>query len=285
MDADWYVDPVGRFHGRYFDGARWTDQVSDDGTLAVDPDWPPVPIGDDEDAVRPDVLSVEGETFELVSTPAVARLIGTGPRRASMLEESPTRVVAVLEDFAPRPQVAPVSPRRRRRVVVMALVALCAALLGLVIWLIARGGESGDPTLADSLDPNDSMQVGSSMILNGASTLGDLSEWHRDFARERGVVLDDSSSCWFGELAGTIVSSVHCGPVGGPDAADLLFDSVPLRFEDVNSGQIVGQIVNPVFDEVTTDVVIAFGLDLVGTPDQPAPPDRQKARGDRATGD
>ena len=41
MDADWYVDPLGRFEGRYFDGAQWTDQVSDGGIAAVDPDWDP----------------------------------------------------------------------------------------------------------------------------------------------------------------------------------------------------------------------------------------------------
>ena len=41
MEPDWYVDPLGRFEGRYFDGEQWTDQVKLDGRLAADPDFPP----------------------------------------------------------------------------------------------------------------------------------------------------------------------------------------------------------------------------------------------------
>jgi|GEM_PF-2300342 len=39
MEAGWFVDPLGRFDGRLFDGAQWTDQVSDGGLLSTDPDW------------------------------------------------------------------------------------------------------------------------------------------------------------------------------------------------------------------------------------------------------
>ena len=40
----WYPDPFGRFSHRYYDGARWTDQVARDGVTAVDPpEWPSVP--------------------------------------------------------------------------------------------------------------------------------------------------------------------------------------------------------------------------------------------------
>lgn len=35
----WFVDPVGRFDGRLFDGQVWTAQVSQDGALTIDPDW------------------------------------------------------------------------------------------------------------------------------------------------------------------------------------------------------------------------------------------------------
>lgn len=45
MEADWYVDPLGRYDGRFFDGEDWTDQVSDSGVLATDPDWPPMAGG------------------------------------------------------------------------------------------------------------------------------------------------------------------------------------------------------------------------------------------------
>lgn len=41
MNGEWFVDPLGRFEGRYFDGNQWTDQVSVNGRLTVDPNWPP----------------------------------------------------------------------------------------------------------------------------------------------------------------------------------------------------------------------------------------------------
>lgn len=35
--ADWYPDPTGRHQLRYFEGAAWTDHVSDGGVVSVDP--------------------------------------------------------------------------------------------------------------------------------------------------------------------------------------------------------------------------------------------------------
>ena len=35
--AGWYPDPTGRHQVRYWDAARWTEHVSDDGVAAVDP--------------------------------------------------------------------------------------------------------------------------------------------------------------------------------------------------------------------------------------------------------
>ena len=44
MEAGWQPDPTGRHEYRYFDGAGWTDNVSDGGTAATDPmDPEPVP--------------------------------------------------------------------------------------------------------------------------------------------------------------------------------------------------------------------------------------------------
>ena len=33
----WYADPTGRHTYRYWDGSRWSNQVSDGGTAAIDP--------------------------------------------------------------------------------------------------------------------------------------------------------------------------------------------------------------------------------------------------------
>jgi uncharacterized protein YxjI len=42
--ANWYPDPTGRHELRYFDGAAWTDHVSDRGITAIDPvAGPPAP--------------------------------------------------------------------------------------------------------------------------------------------------------------------------------------------------------------------------------------------------
>jgi len=35
--AGWFADPTGRYEHRYWDGARWTDQVSHRGEPSVDP--------------------------------------------------------------------------------------------------------------------------------------------------------------------------------------------------------------------------------------------------------
>jgi hypothetical protein len=37
VPAAWYPDPTGRHQQRYWDGARWTDNVADGGQQAVDP--------------------------------------------------------------------------------------------------------------------------------------------------------------------------------------------------------------------------------------------------------
>ncbi len=36
----WYPDPFRRFHHRYHDGSKWTDQVSTDGRQFTDPPTP-----------------------------------------------------------------------------------------------------------------------------------------------------------------------------------------------------------------------------------------------------
>lgn len=35
--ADWHTDPTGRHQYRYWDGTTWTDHVSDNGQVSVDP--------------------------------------------------------------------------------------------------------------------------------------------------------------------------------------------------------------------------------------------------------
>ena len=42
--ANWHADPTGRHELRYWDGAAWTDHVSDQGVTTTDPvDAPAAP--------------------------------------------------------------------------------------------------------------------------------------------------------------------------------------------------------------------------------------------------
>jgi len=73
-EAGWYVDPLGRFQGRFFDGVAWTDQVSVDGRLATDPAWPP----------RTQAASDEPKVVEPVATPPDANTVEPADRRQGM---------------------------------------------------------------------------------------------------------------------------------------------------------------------------------------------------------
>lgn len=83
MIADWYVDPLGRFDGRFFDGVDWTDQVSDGGHLLLDPDWPPATPAVNTSIDRP--VSVGPDP-----TPAIERRYG-GDRRQMNAPSGPDR--------------------------------------------------------------------------------------------------------------------------------------------------------------------------------------------------
>ncbi len=118
MTPDWYVDPLGRYEGRYFDGERWTAQVKDRGRLVIDPDWDrPIAattdaagsnqIGDGQTgenetgagpSATPEFDTNDHNAVEPISTGAV--LVEETPVAAGGMDfsqESPTRQVAVLE--------------------------------------------------------------------------------------------------------------------------------------------------------------------------------------------
>lgn len=70
MEADWYVDPLGRYEGRYFDGNEWTDQVKEEGRLALDPDWNRPPPEAAEAPSKPQTSTTVRSTA-VASTPTV----------------------------------------------------------------------------------------------------------------------------------------------------------------------------------------------------------------------
>jgi len=313
MDADWYVDPLGRFDGRFFDGESWTERVSSDGHLVVDPDF------DMEQSVQPRVAPTLEESS---AEPAVEAVATTGPLRASPIEESPVRIVAVLEESVSG------APDRRRPIRITMVVTLLAvvAALAFVAFLLLRGDETSTQAAAEQVDldavqeervedleagglsdaepgaveelevdsPPDAVdqgtvfaademvEVGALRIANGASMLRELEDWHQGFAADRGIAVGADAGCWLGQLGGAAVQVAQCGPVGGSAETEFLFDLVPLLFEDIDGHQIA----LPVVDNVTTDAVLANALTLVGPADGTAPPRSLEGatRGDRGDG-
>lgn len=81
--ANWYVDPLGRFQGRYFNGTDWTAQVSVNGRLATDPDWPPTtaPVQPGPEA---DVNATSGRAVTSSGTPDAAN--AARPERRSGID-------------------------------------------------------------------------------------------------------------------------------------------------------------------------------------------------------
>lgn len=87
--ANWYVDPLGRFQGRFFDGNEWTDKVSLHGRLATDPAWPPTAepvqpvLQADVEATPAQTAGVSGSA-EAVSTAAPERRAGIDRRQVNL---------------------------------------------------------------------------------------------------------------------------------------------------------------------------------------------------------
>ena len=296
MDADWYVDPLGRYDGRFFDGQMWTERVSSDGRLTLDPDWPPR------------------------EEPAVAPLDHRGPRRATTLAESPVRTVAVLDDLPVANSDRTESRRLATRRAWVMLAAIAALVAIVVLMIVTNNGDNQSGTLADQpvsepidLDdledlepleglveeeapvvdttdqtglavdpaadfaPSERIDVGALTVVNGESVLLALEAWHRGAVGARDITLASGAGCWFGELGGAAVQTVQCGPVAGTADTEYLYDLVPLRMAEIDAGHVA----QPVVEAVTVNTVLANGLDLVGRRNGPPPPVNQDNRGDR----
>jgi hypothetical protein len=168
MDADWYVDPLGRYEGRFFDGERWTERVSDAGAVAIDPAFPrqgteteaPALPEPTEPAVEqpndlPPAIVAPRDDFVLVE-PVVARVDPGRGRKASLMQESPVRTVAVLDSSlvsAPVTSVQPASAggRSGRAPIVWGLLGLIAAL-AVAGLLLLRDDEPGGEAVAEPLE-------------------------------------------------------------------------------------------------------------------------------------
>lgn len=299
MEADWFADPLERFEGRFFNGVTWTEQISDNGVLGIDPDWPPAPAG-----------------------------IAT----ASLLQESPVRIVAIVDRAALAAQGAAAPTAVERRPTRRYVLGLVATLVAIAVAALpfSRSTEGTDDTLEggrtraavengtapddepapspvptateppvapaeeltppevdgvprsdggepDDLRPDDALVVGGLRFVNGRVVLTDLAAWHESFAAKRGLELGAEASCWFASLGSAAVQNAFCGPVGGTAATAWLFDVVPLVFEDRGEGLIA----QPIVGATRSEVALPSGLHLTGPVD---PPRQLEGRGERKSG-
>ncbi|MGK0225664.1 MAG: hypothetical protein ACI8XD_000473 [Thermoproteota archaeon] len=188
IDADWYVDPLGRFEGRFFDGERWTERVSDGGAIAIDPDFiehgteTPVLSGPSEPAAEePNDLSlvaIAAPLDDLVSVePAGVRVRPDRGSKASSMQESPARVVAVLGSSlvrAPGTLVRPASVGGGpgRGPIVLGLLSLIVALAVAGLLLLSDDDPGGD-VVAKQVEL-DSEQEARVEDLEAGGSVGDL---------------------------------------------------------------------------------------------------------------
>ena len=99
--ADWYVDPLRRFDGRFFDGFQWTDQVSCDGLLQTDSNWPALADDVPEQAGTPvePVREVEQSDRRLDGERRLVNLLRAGqPERRQGDRRVPEIVIPTAED-------------------------------------------------------------------------------------------------------------------------------------------------------------------------------------------
>lgn len=128
--AGWNPDPTGRHEYRYWDGATWTDDVSDNGVTAVDPVDATPSFGGDPTAVV--------DTTQRYGTPS-------GPQPGPYQPQP-----GAYDPMYSSGQVAPAQPPRSGPptglIVGLAAVAL-ALIVGLVVVL--TGGDDDDTATDD----------------------------------------------------------------------------------------------------------------------------------------
>jgi len=198
MDADWYVDPLGRFDGRFFDGERWTERVSDGGAVAIDPDFtqhgtetetsvlpaPSEPAVKEPNDLSSLVIPAPLDDFVSVES-AVVRVRPHRGRKASLIQESPARAVAVLDSSvvrSPGTSVQPASAGGGSGGVPMVggllglIVALTVAALLLLSDAEPGGEDTTEPVQLDSEQEArvEDLEAGGSVGVLGAEAIEEL---------------------------------------------------------------------------------------------------------------
>jgi hypothetical protein len=101
--AGWHPDPMGRHEHRYWDGTQWTDNVSDQGQMSMDPVMAaPQAVSAPAEPSRVDLPAID---------PSQIRVTGAMPAITPQQQEPPaTGAPATPEPAATTPEPAPVTP-------------------------------------------------------------------------------------------------------------------------------------------------------------------------------
>jgi len=241
MQADWYVDPLGRYEGRFFDGNDWTDQVKENGRLALDPDWnrptaapdstndtvraepADQPVDQVVDEVDPVDAEIAPPTFDARSPravePVISNTFATATQRSNFdtdfTSESPTRQVAVFDAEVPGKSHAMDlggEARSKRSMFVFGALLLAVAL---AVVLLPRVF-SGDEDLADPVVGTE--EVGTEQV--GTEEVGTEQVGTEEVGTEE-VGTDE---------ANTVEQSDTAEPTASDDEADV--GLLPSRVDD-----------------------------------------------------
>ena len=118
MHPAWHPDPTGRHELRYWDGAQWTDHVSDRGVQAVSPLYPEAgPVTTEpviSQAVTTEPVTTEPVTTEPVTAePVISQAVTTEPEPTPV--DPVTEVVAGPPSYQPQLAAQPSQPSQPGR--------------------------------------------------------------------------------------------------------------------------------------------------------------------------
>lgn len=169
MEPSWQPDPTGRHHYRWWDGAQWTDQVSDSGVVSTDPPvMSPAPVPEPPAAPAPSFPGAmapgptPGGFTPSVPTPAGPTVEGgftppTGAPSDPAAGGFTPPVSTPIETFTG----ASSTPKRRTWLYVALGIAGAVIVAGVGVAALAGGGgsTSGTGVRSIELDSDDAYET------------------------------------------------------------------------------------------------------------------------------
>jgi hypothetical protein len=144
----WHPDPTGRHEYRYWDGTRWTDDVSDNGVTSVDP--------------------VDGGATD-----------ATAPLDPTQQYGTPSGGYGAQPGYGQPPTSGPHPPGQPVRSgpstgLIVGLAAVAVLLIAGIVFLVTRDGDDGDDTATDDSTTTTEEDTSTSLDTSDSDALVDL---------------------------------------------------------------------------------------------------------------